>query len=712
MHEVISEQHLRAELARRHHLDFIKFMWQRPDPFIEGVHNIETCEAIDKAIEKYKNGISSFMLVKIPFRHGKSDIGSRYLPANFIGKFPDDEVIVTAYAYPLVRSFSRFCRDRVMQDPKYQLVYPGVFLAEKNRGADTWGIEGKLGTTSWMGIGGSVTGRGGNLITIDDFCKGRLEAESEVYRETAWESIANDVLTRRAPVCIVIILATPWHVDDIFGRIESKQKEIPEFPNFDEIKFQAFSENYPYGILFPERFNLLWYQSQRAILGPYATAGLLQCDPIARGGNVFEVDKIKYYDSPPDNIHWVRGWDLAYTEKQRVSEDPDYTVGAKVGVRWVIIGDGERIPQIYVDDIIRGRWAAPMRDKIIKSTTIADGPGVQVSVERYGPQKGAYDEVSKALFGLRVVRGSQMPGDKVSKAAPLEGPMAAGNFFVRKASWNEDLIKEFRETPGSKHDDIIDSVAIGFDGHDPFEKRVWPQIQGRHIREFDLNWNKAEANKDGSLHYAGMWQKKDLSIWCVLGLWDAHKGFLFLYDAFQCENSTPSEVIPKLIYHMRLRSYRHEAIVCNGLMWEQKGFSKNTALQYKNEFIKQGVPGKIKEALTYDEFASIIEVGQLFDIDMVYIDSRLNDLILQLFGWVTVDRGRHTGKRPDEENDGYCRALCILVSELRRRSQWIKVMRPKLHDYNITSKVQEVYRKAEKIATKQTVPDSKDNLIR
>ena len=699
--EIISKDWLLAERARRHHLYFMEYLWQRRDTkFIIGRHTEFICGIIDEAIEKYKNGQSSYYLIKIPVRHGKSDIGSRYFPANFLGKFPDQEVMVAGYAFSLVRGFSRECK-AIVDDPRYQMVYPGVQLAKKQRSIDNWGVEGFHGQTHWIGIGGAATGKGGDAILIDDSIKNRKEAESEVVRDYKWESVANDIFTRRAPVCICIFLGTPWNVDDMFGRIEKKQKELPGFPQFQDITMPAFSDAYPKGVLFPERFPMEWYVAEQALLGPYASAGLLQCQPIARGGNIFEVDKIKYYDTPPDDVRWCRGWDLASTEKERVSEDPCFTAGSKIGVRWIPIYGGEMIPQIFLDDVIDGRWAAPARDKTIKSVAIGDGAGTIVAVEAFGPYIDAYHQIKRALKGLRTVKKSKLPGDKVAKASFLEPVFSAGNFYMRKASWNEKVVEQLKQHPGSKYKDIIDSICVGFDGHDPYEKRVWPQFQGRHIIELGINWERTKDDYDGSLHYAGMWQKPDMSIWVVLALWDAYRGYLFVYDAFMCGEIIPTAVCTLLIDRMRLKKYRSEAILTNKMMWETHGYSKNIAQQYRN-YLKKRVTAKIKEAINYDEYASIIEIGQLFDQNMIYVDKAMAGAILQLMSWVTVDRGEQKGYRPDEDDDGFCRALCLIVSELRRKTRWKEIVKPKLHDYADTKLVQSVYQKASEIGLKQT----------
>lgn len=675
-------------------------MWQRTNPFIIGRHTEKICEAIDKAIDNYSRGVSSFLAIKIPFRHGKSDIVSRYLPANFIGKYPDDEIIVTGYAYPLVRSFSRFSRG-LLKDSRYQLVYPGVFLSREHQSVDDWAIQGRHGEAHWVGLGGPATGKGGSLIVIDDFFKNRREAESEVVRDTVWESVSNDILTRRAPVCIVIILATPWHIDDVFGRIDKKRQENPEFPEFEEIRMPAFSDSYPTGVLFPERFSGAWYRAEKAILGPYASAGLLQCDPIARGGNIFEVDKIKTYEKAPEGIRWCRGWDLASTEEERVSEDPDYTAGPKVGVRWIPLNDDVMVPEVYVDDLIDGRWAAPKRNERIKETAIGDGPRTQIAVEAYGPYKDAYEEVRKALTGIRIVKKMQLPGDKLSKASVLEPIISAGNFYIKKAPWNERFLEQFRQFPGGAHDDIVDGVVVGFEGHDPYETRIWPQFQERHIMDLNINWNRTKSDPDGILHYASVWQKEDLTIWVILALWDAYKGYLFIYDAFTCGEPIPGMVAPMLIDRMRMKQFKSDAIICNKLMHEEKGFSKNIAIQYRKELQKRKITTRVTEAFNYDEFASMIEVGQLFDMNMIYVDSSVKSFILQVMSWVTVDRGRHKGKRPDVENDGFCRAMCILDSELRRKTRWAQIMKPKFADYNKDKIVQDTYNKMAQIGAKR-----------
>ena len=232
---------LKAELARRRLLDFVKFCWPKPEPYIVGTHTRAICARIDRALEGYRKGISTFLTIKVPPRHGKSVLVSEYLPAKFLGEFPEADVIVASYAASLAHQFSKASRNHMRGD-RYRMVYPEINLSKDEQSVEVWGIDGHGGKANWAGIGGSLTGKGSNLSIMDDPFKGREDAESQVMRNKIWESFTNDLMTRRAPVTIVIVMGTPWHVDDVFGRIKAKMDADDKFPRFEDLKFPAFRQ--------------------------------------------------------------------------------------------------------------------------------------------------------------------------------------------------------------------------------------------------------------------------------------------------------------------------------------------------------------------------------------------------------------------------------------------------------------------------------------
>lgn len=654
-------ERIRGALAGRTHLGFMKYMWQRDDPFIIGQHTKDITQKIDVAIKKYKQGISSYLAIKVPVRHGKSDIVSRYLPPHFMGMFPDAEVMVSSYSASLTKTFSRDAI-KIIRDERYKNVYPNIRLSKTQQSADIWGIENRHGKVHWIGLGGSATGKGANCSIIDDFFKNREEAESETMRNNVWDSISNDILSRLAPVHIVIILATPWHVDDPFGRIKKKMEEDERFPKFEEIKYPAFSNEYPEGILFPERYSMDWYESERAFFGPYGSSGLLQCDPVIKGGNIFRTDKIQIIEKMPD-IEYTRGWDLASSEKQRVKEDPDFTVGIKCGLMKIPTSiPNESLNVLYVADMIKGRWEAPKRDAIIKNTALGDGY-IEIGVEAFGPYKDAYTSLSKTLYGLRTVKKLQLPGDKVTKAGVLEPIFEAGNIYLKKADWNEDFIREIGEFPSGAHDDIVDALVVAFETHSPFKKKMFP-FEYTSKKNIEIKWE--ETGPRNSLHYAAIVQHKDMSLWVVQIMWDNVKGQLFVYDAWKNEGDL-KEVALVLRTKMKLNEYRHEKILVNEAMEAKEEHVLSSMQVLKREFHQINTRARITKSVRFDQMGSINTLNRLFSQGKIIVSDICDEAALQFSNW-SVEKGK------PEKDMGFCEALCLIASELRR----IKIIKEKL----------------------------------
>jgi predicted phage terminase large subunit-like protein len=265
-------------------------------------------------------------------------------------------------------------------------------------------------------------------------------------------------MTRLAPVHIVVILATRWHTDDIIGRILQKMSAEPEYPRFEMLKFPAKADTYPSGYLFPERYGPEWYSAQFASLGTYASSALLQCDPVPRGGNLLKTDKVVVEDRLPEDLRFVRFWDLASTVKERVKDEPDYTVGTKLAVKRI-----DNIDHIYVADVRRTREEAPARNALIAQTAKLDGQGVTVGIESVAGYKDTYTLMKDLLGGHSRVVECKVSSDKLVRAAPLEPVFEAGNVHILKAEWNTAWIDELVAFPSGRHDDQVDSLSGGYE---------------------------------------------------------------------------------------------------------------------------------------------------------------------------------------------------------------------------------------------------------
>ncbi len=458
----------RREYARRSLLGFMDYLWWMPHDFEVGYHTRVICERLTRAVDDYLEGISTCLVIEVPFRHGKSDAVSIALPAWFLGRCAElqPDAILTGYGAELVEGFSGKCKS-VISDERYggsvdvpgSGVFPGMSVENALKSSvGKWSMTGSAGVVTAVGLGGSITGKGGSLIVLDDYCKKREEAESETYRRKVWASFTDDVMTRRAPASIVVVCATPWHIDGPTGRIQREMKANPDFPEFEFLTFPARSKTYPSGYLFPERFDEKWYLEQYATLGRYSSAGLLDCDPQAHEGHVFDTSRVKIQDDEgfPDT-RYVRFWDLASTKKERAKDDPDFTVGALVG----ITRDG-LVPHLWIKDVVAGQWEAPQRDRRIIGAADRDGGKVGIGVESVAGYKDTYENLKTILRGQRRVKKVNVSGDKMVRAADMEPIFEAGNVHLTKGSWNEDFLNQFARFPNGVHDDMVDAVSGAF----------------------------------------------------------------------------------------------------------------------------------------------------------------------------------------------------------------------------------------------------------
>lgn len=471
----------------------MKYCWQKPfEPLVVGMHTREICRLIDEAQEKLKHGESTFLLIKVHFRAGKSDIVSRFLPPHFLAENPDKDVMVVGYASSLAEGFSRFSRN-LMKSREFKSLYPNVNVTG---GVQSWGIEGHVGVMTASGLTSGITGKGYTLGICDDYLSDRASAESPVIRNSLWEHFTNDFLTRRSPNSITIVLATQWHVDDIIGRIEQKidpnnENYDPNFPPFKVVSFPARDgevdigvkdfekygdkkyhiEHIKYDYLFKERYSPEWYEQQFASLGSYASAGLLQCSPTTRGGNLINVSKIKLHTDLSEfpNTKYYRIWDLAHTAKQTQKADPDWTSGTLLTYR----KRDDGLWELWIKDVARIRANAPERDNFIRMVAEKDGGNVTIAVENSVESKDSLNTMQYILQGRRIVRPIQCKGDKVARMGFVEPIFDAGNVHIYNSSFTLDWLKEIKEFPNGKHDDQVDNLSAGYELICNGEKKIF-----------------------------------------------------------------------------------------------------------------------------------------------------------------------------------------------------------------------------------------------
>ena len=388
----------------------------------------------------------------MPPRHGKSEFASKYFPPWYIGTFPDRRVVLASYEADFAAGWGRKARDLFAEHgPEYF----NASVKKTSSSASRWDVEGNTGGMDTAGVGGAMTGKGAHLLIIDDPVKNAEEANSETYRNKAWDWYTSTAYTRLEPGGAVVLIQTRWHEDDLAGRVIEKAKQTGE--EWDILNLPAIAlENdaagrQPGEALWPERYDLARLSEIEKTIGPYWFSALFQQTPQPHGGGFFKWAwyKDKMVDGLPIRAERVRYWDTAGTEG-----GGDYTVGALVS------RDDHGL--FYVEDIVRGQWSPHHRNQEIVATAKRDGTDVQIWLEQEAGVGGKdrTNDTIRELAGY-YVRAEPATGSKENRAEPFAAQSEAGNVVVKRADWNHAWLTELCGFPFGK-DDQVDATSGAF----------------------------------------------------------------------------------------------------------------------------------------------------------------------------------------------------------------------------------------------------------
>ena len=401
------------------------------------------------------------LIVAMPPRHGKSEYCSKYLPAWFVGKWPNKRVMLGSYEADFASQWGRRARN-VLEE--FGSLF-SVAVSSDSSAANRWGVQGHDGGMQTAGVGGPFTGKGADLLIIDDPIKGFEEAASQTIRDKTWEWWLQNAYTRLEPRATAIIVATRWHEDDLTGRVLELTKDGGE--QWEVIRFPAIAEEsdalgrQPGEPLWEARYPVAELERIRSTLGPHRFGALYQQNPMPPEGGMFKRDWFEIVDAGPfafDSL--VRAWDFAGTE-----DDGDWTAGVLIG---------QRDLDLYVIDVVRGQWGSGTRDERVFATACEDEERYGGKVQVWFPQdpgqagKGQAEGLALKLRGYRV-KYEPVSGDKATRADPLAAACWAGwkagtekRVKVVRGPWNRAFIDELCTFPNGKHDDQVDAAALAF----------------------------------------------------------------------------------------------------------------------------------------------------------------------------------------------------------------------------------------------------------
>lgn len=396
------------------------------------------------------------LIVTMPPRHSKSLHVSENLPAWYLGTHPDERVIAASHTAQLAYTFSRRVRNKIAND---RYPFPGVKIAGDKGAVQAWDIEGHLGGYYAVGVGGSPTGSGGNLIIIDDPIRSQADADSETVREALWEWYTGTLRTRLEPGGSIILTATRWHDDDLTGRLLAAQATGGE--HWRHVHMPAIND--AGDALWPQRWSLETLAATRTAVGSRVWGSQYQGDPIPSEGGMFKRQWWQRYTELPE-LHKI---ELTMDSAFKEGVENDYSVIAC----WGDDGNGGH----YLVNVWRERVGFPDLLKMAHTAhewtrDTFDTFRVPLVIEDKASGQSAIQMLKKPLPQMD---GTILPALPVvafpvksteNKIARAEGvtPLVEGGrvFLPERAPWLDEWLKEHERFPLGAHDDQVDTTSM------------------------------------------------------------------------------------------------------------------------------------------------------------------------------------------------------------------------------------------------------------
>jgi predicted phage terminase large subunit-like protein len=416
-------------------------------------------QAVTHALDKVVRGETTRLIITIPPRHLKSICASIALPAFLLGHDPTRKVICVSYSDDLAVKFSNDCR-AVMKADWYRKTFPHTQI-DRAKNTETEFRTTKRGYRLATSVGGTLTGRGGDIIIIDDPIK-PADAQSETIRNKTIQWYENTLLSRlddKVNGAIVLVMQR-LHLDDLAGHLLDKGgfehlclPAIAEQPETILLGYGRVHHRKVDDVLDPIREPLSALNKLRADMTPLQFSAQYQQRPIPLEGNIIKREWLHYFKgtiplAPGD--YFVISWDTA----MKSSELCDYSVGTV----WHVQGRGKKKNLV---NVVRGRFEYP--ELVAQAVALwrkwkFEGFTTHLVIE----DKGSGSSLIQSLKAERIYSHykPKLDGDKVMRLTAQAAEFHAGTIHLREdAPWVGDLVAELLGFPGARHDDQVDSIS-------------------------------------------------------------------------------------------------------------------------------------------------------------------------------------------------------------------------------------------------------------
>jgi predicted phage terminase large subunit-like protein len=428
----VSKTAVRAELARRHFGEFVRFVQPRlaHSPFHRTYYD---------TLDRFARGELRKLAVTIPPQHGKSTGSSVLLPAWLLGRDPDLRIALASYNLHLASRFNRQVQ-RLIDSKSYRQVFPDTRLRSSLREdraalrtADEFDLVGRAGGLLSVGREGTLTGNPVDLMIIDDLYKDALEGNSPVVRDNAWEWYVSVVRTRLHNDSRELVVMTRWHDDDLIGRLERREPFVevappdeaapPDARAWHRLHFEAIRTGKPSPLdprqtgeaLWPERQSIDLLREKRK-LDPPTFECMYQGNPSCREGLLYAGPFATYRDLPADTVKKGN-----YTDTADTGEDYLCSICYEVG----------RDGLIYLTDLVYTPSPMEITEEAVAAMLNRNATRI-ARIESNNGGRGFARNVAKECR-LTKVEGFTQRGNKESRI--LTGAATVMKQVVMPADW-------------------------------------------------------------------------------------------------------------------------------------------------------------------------------------------------------------------------------------------------------------------------------------
>tara|TARA_Y100000114_G_scaffold151777_1_gene169063 strand:- start:5207 stop:6667 length:1461 start_codon:yes stop_codon:yes gene_type:complete len=430
----------KQDVCEQTFLEFINHMWPE---FICGRHH----KIFAQKLEDIANGKINRLIVNMPPRHTKSEFASTYFPAWIMGKNPNKKIMQTTHTGELAVRFGRKVRN-LMDGEEYKAIFPNVSLSADSKSAGRWETN-KGGEYFAAGVGGAITGRGADLLIIDD-PHSEQSALSNTAMEACYEWYTSGPRQRLQPKGAIVLVMTRWSDIDLTAKLLNAQKE-PLADQWEIIEFPA---------IFPDTEKPLWpeFWSKEELLKVKASlpgmkwnAQWLQT-PTAEEGSIIKREWWQRWDhdSLPSVQYIIQSYDTAFSKKTTA----DYSAIST----WGVFRPSEDSPDsIILLDCQKGRLDFPELKKLAYEEYKYWEPDM-VLIEAKASGTPLTHELRR--LGIPVVNYSPTRGhDKHARMHSVAPMFESGLVWAPERQFADEMIEECASFPFGAHDDLCDTMT-------------------------------------------------------------------------------------------------------------------------------------------------------------------------------------------------------------------------------------------------------------